>query len=85
MLLLPVIVGICLLALFYVLVPALLTGYTAARGVRTLACPDGGTQATVQPAALQMAVSEIGMNPKQPVASCSLWPGKQGCDGRCLR
>ncbi len=82
---LPVLLGVAILAVAYVAVPALLIRYFDERKPKELRCPDGGEHATVMAAPWRVAGQELGIVLANPVANCSLWSNRARCDGRCLR
>jgi hypothetical protein len=72
------------LSVLYLFVPAFVMTLLEYRDRRQLRCPETGTQAEVRVAAARAALTQFFGEPRLAIATCSLWPDRQGCGQRCL-
>jgi hypothetical protein len=75
-------VGICL----FLLMPSVLgiTIYDRYHGPRNVICPETHGPAEVQIDALHASLTGMAATEKLRLASCTLWPGRAGCDEACI-
>jgi hypothetical protein len=76
--------AIAALAFIYVLVPIVGEVYFRFRARRTVYCLETGLAAQVEIDARHAAFTAVPGPPELRVAGCSLWPGRRGCERRCL-
>ena len=81
---LAVVVGISGLAISYVLLPAFWSEMDEHRGARTVDCPEAKHEALARTSAWRGAARCMGLPVRLQVLSCSLWPERSGCAGKCL-
>lgn len=80
-----VLAGILVLAMAYVLLPVVGAVFVRFRGTRNLVCPETRASARVGADAGWAAFTGAFRHPVLRVKECSLWPGRKGCEQRCLR
>ena len=78
-----VLIGMAVLAAFYVLLPVVGDAFRRFRAGRVLVCPETGGTARVGLDAAHAALSAAYGHPRVRIARCSLWPERQGCDQDC--
>ena len=79
-----VIIGLVTLAAVYVVLPVASDALRRFRAKRRVTCPETGTDAEVGVDARHAALTAAYGHPRPRVKGCSLWPERQGCDGKCL-
>ena len=72
------------IAIVFVVLPIALGTYTAYRGPKTVRCPVDGQPAAIRVERGIAAVSAVAGVRAHCIASCSLWPGRVGCNEECL-
>jgi hypothetical protein len=75
---------IVLLAVAYVVLPAMIDAFLRFRDRRTVRCPETGLMASVSIDAKHAALTAIPGPPTLKVADCSLWPELHGCEETCV-
>ncbi|MBI2555632.1 MAG: hypothetical protein HYV92_14700 [Candidatus Rokubacteria bacterium] len=80
-----VLAAIVALAVAYVLVPVVGAVFLRFRGTHELKCPETGAGAKVGADAGWAAFTAAFGHPVLRVKTCSLWPGRKGCEQSCLR
>jgi len=80
-----VILGVLLVALFFVVVPMFAIGLTSFRRRRMVRCPVTSQDASVEVSKTSAALSEFQREPKLRLVDCSLWPGHEDCGQTCVK
>lgn len=78
------ILAIAALGIFYVLVPVAADAYGRFRFRRQVECPETKEMTSIQLDAEHAACSAMFGRPRLRIADCRYWPGRYGCERKCL-
>lgn len=77
--------GIIAVGAIYVGAPLTMEAYHLWKSPRTVDCPAAGAPADVTVKPWRAALTSLFSKPSLKVRSCTLWPGREGCDRACLK
>ena len=81
-----IILGVALVAVFYLILPMIVIGITKYRKRKfVVRCPNTMENAAVEVSTGSAAISEFQRAPRLKLSNCTLWPGHEDCGQECMK